>query len=132
MLLSTAGFIGLGGNMAIGIPGIDEKSFLDLFEGNMELYVSVLGAFVGKIPGVLTSLRNVSQATLADYTITIHGLKGSCANICAEEARKTALKLEMMAKAGDLSGILANNEAFLKYMDNLIIDLQNWLKKQKG
>jgi HPt (histidine-containing phosphotransfer) domain-containing protein len=118
--------------MAIGISGVDEQSFLDLFEGNMELYVSILSTFVGKIPGVLNSLRNVSQATLADYTNTIHGLKGSCANICAEEARKTALKLEMMAKAGDLSGILANNAAFLKYMDNLMIDLQTWLKKHEG
>jgi HPt (histidine-containing phosphotransfer) domain-containing protein len=118
--------------MAIGIPGVDEQSFLDLFEGNMELYVSILSTFVRKIPGVLASLRNVSQATLADYTNTIHALKGSCANICAEEARKTASKLEMMAKASDLPGILANNAAFLKYMDNLMIDLQNWLKKHEG
>jgi HPt (histidine-containing phosphotransfer) domain-containing protein len=118
--------------MAIGIPGEDEQGFLDLFEGDMELYVTILSTFVGKTPGVLTSLRNVSQATLADYTNNIHGLKGACANICAEEARKTALKLEMMAKAGDLSGVLAENEAFLKYMEEFMVRLQSWLKNNAG
>jgi HPt (histidine-containing phosphotransfer) domain-containing protein len=117
--------------MAIGITGVDEKIFLDLFEGDKELFTSILSSFVGKTPGVLTSLRNVSQAALGDYANNIHGLKGSCANVCAEEARVTASKLEMMAKAGDLSGVLAANEAFLKYMDNLMNDMQNWLKDHK-
>jgi HPt (histidine-containing phosphotransfer) domain-containing protein len=118
--------------MAIGIPGVDEQSFADLFEGDTALYVSILSSFVGKTPGVLNSLRNVSQATLADYTNNIHGLKGACANICAEEARKTALKLEMMAKDGDLTGVLASNPAFIKYMEDLLIGLGNWLKNHEG
>jgi HPt (histidine-containing phosphotransfer) domain-containing protein len=119
-------------NMAIGISGVDEQRFIDLFEGNMELYVSILHAFVGKTPAQLNKMRNVSQATLADYTNNIHALKGACANICAEEARKTALQLEMMAKANDLSGILANNEAFMQYMDGLLVRLQNWLNDHPG
>jgi HPt (histidine-containing phosphotransfer) domain-containing protein len=135
------GFIGLwiipvfgskGRDMAVGIPGVDEQSFANLFEGDMELFVSILNTFIGKTPGVVNSLRTVSQATLGDYANKVHGLKGACANICAEEARKTASKLEMMAKAGDLSGVLANNEGFLKYMDNLLKDLQKWLKDRQG
>jgi HPt (histidine-containing phosphotransfer) domain-containing protein len=114
--------------MAIGIPGINEQSFVNLFEGDMELYMFVLRTFVGKTPEVLNRLRGLSQATLPDYTNTIHALKGACANVCAEEARETAAKLEMMAKAGDLSGVLAGNEAFLNYMDDLLLGLQNWLK----
>jgi HPt (histidine-containing phosphotransfer) domain-containing protein len=121
-----------GGYMAIGIPGVDEQIFIDLFEGNTELYVFVLQTFVGKTPTVLNSLRNVSQATLADYTNNIHALKGACANVCAEEARKTAAKLEMMAKAGDISGIQAANQAFLKQMEELLAGLQNWLKNHQG
>jgi HPt (histidine-containing phosphotransfer) domain-containing protein len=117
--------------MAIGIPGVDEQIFADLFEGDTALYVSILSSFVGKTPGVLNSLRKVSQATLADYTNNIHGLKGACANICAEEARKTAQKLEMTAKSGDLPGVLAENEAFLKYMEELLVQLQNWLRDHR-
>jgi HPt (histidine-containing phosphotransfer) domain-containing protein len=118
--------------MAIGISGVDEQIFADLFEGDTALFVSIASSFVGKTPGVLNSLRKVSQATLADYTNNIHALKGACANICAEEARKTALKLEMAAKAGDLPGVLAGNEAFLKYMEELLARLQNWLKNNTG
>jgi hypothetical protein len=57
--------------MAIGISEAGEQNFLDLFEGNIELYMSVLNSFSGKTPGVLDSLRNVSQAALADYTDNI-------------------------------------------------------------
>jgi HPt (histidine-containing phosphotransfer) domain-containing protein len=118
--------------MAIGILGVDEQGFADLFEGDIGLYESIASSFVGKTPGVLNSLRNVSQATLADYTNKIHGLKGACANVCAEEARETALKLEMMAKAGDLSGVLDLNPVFIKYMEDLLIGLGNWLKNHEG
>jgi HPt (histidine-containing phosphotransfer) domain-containing protein len=117
--------------MAAIITGVDEQSLIHLFEGNTALYVSVLRSFVGNAPGLLSGLHNVSQATLADYINIIHGLKGACANICAEEARKKALKLEMMAKSGDLPGLMACNEAFLKYMDELLAGLQTWLKNYK-
>jgi HPt (histidine-containing phosphotransfer) domain-containing protein len=113
--------------VAVGIPGVDEQSLLDLFEGNMALYKTVLGFFIEKAPAALDRLRNVSQDTLSDYTNNIHGLKGACANICAEEARKKALELEMTAKAGDLAGVLAGNEPFLKYMEELLAGLQNWI-----
>jgi HPt (histidine-containing phosphotransfer) domain-containing protein len=118
--------------MAIGIPGVDEQIFIELFEGNAELYMFVLQTFVGKTPGVLNNLRNVSQATLADYINNIHGLKGACATICAEEARKTAAELELMAKAGNVSGVLAANGAFLKQMEDLLDGLQGWLKNYSG
>jgi len=113
--------------MPINIPGVDEEMYKDLFEDNSDLYITVLRSFVGKTPGVLNTLRTVSQETLADYANTIHGLKGACANVCAEEARKTAANLEKTAKAGNLSGVLAENGAFLKQMEVLIGNLQMWL-----
>jgi HPt (histidine-containing phosphotransfer) domain-containing protein len=114
--------------MEIKIPGVDEQSLANLFEGDTELYMFVLRSFIGKTPTVLDKLRNVSQATLAEYTNNIHGLKGACANVCAEKARETAIKLEKMAKDGDLSGVLAMNEGFLKYMEDLLVGLRNWLE----
>jgi len=114
--------------MALNIPGVDEEIFRDLFDGDVDLYVSVLSAFVDKTPAVLGNLTTVSKESLADYSTNIHGLKGACANICAEEARKAALKLETMSKDGNLSGVLAENEAFLKYMKVLMGNLQIWLK----
>jgi HPt (histidine-containing phosphotransfer) domain-containing protein len=118
--------------MAINIPGVDENVFNDLFDGDIGLYATVLRSFVDKTPSVLNKLAVVLKETLPDYANNIHGLKGACANICAEEARKAALELETLSRNGDLSGVLAHNAAFLKYMEDLTAKLQNWLKNHKG
>ena len=117
--------------MAIGIQGVDEKSFNDLMDGDEELYTSVLSSFVSKTPSVLTKLKDVSNETLGDYATTIHGFKGACANICAEEARKMALSLEQKSRAGDLAGVLAENGPFIKHMEDLMVKLEDWLKKRQ-
>jgi len=118
--------------MAIGIPGIDEGSFNDLMDGDEDLYASVLSAFINNTPAVLNKLRKVSNETLADYAITIHGFKGACANICAEEARKTALSLEQKSRAGDLAGVLAENGQFIKNIEDLMIKLKDWFKTRQN
>ena len=118
--------------MAIGIPGIDEGIFNDLMDGDEELYSSVLSSFIDKTPSVLSKLATVSKETLADYAITVHGFKGACANICAEEARKKAYSLELKAKAGDWAGVQAENGPFLKYVENeLMPKLKDWYGKHK-
>jgi len=114
--------------MAIGVPGIDENIFQDLFEGDLDVYKSVIHSFVDKTPSVLTKLSNVTKETLADYATTVHGLKGACATICAEEARKAAFSLEQKSRGGDLNGVLAENKAFIKTVEDLLVSLQNWIK----
>jgi len=114
--------------MAIGIPEIDENIFQDLFEGDVEVFKSVLHSFIDKTPSVLTKLSAVTKETLADYATTVHGLKGACATICAEEARKAAFNLEQKSRAGDLDGVLAENKAFIKSVEDLLVSLQNWYK----
>ncbi|MDR2716703.1 MAG: Hpt domain-containing protein [Treponema sp.] len=117
--------------MALGIPGVDEGVFNDLFDGDEEVYVSVLSSFIDKTPSVLSKLATVTAENLKDYADTVHGLKGACANVCAEEARKMALDLELKAKAGDLAYCQSNNGAFLKYVQDLLPKLQDWYKKHQ-
>jgi HPt (histidine-containing phosphotransfer) domain-containing protein len=114
--------------MAIGIPGVNEGIFNDLFDGDEELFVSVLKSFEEKTPAVLNKLANVSKETLSDYANNIHGLKGALANVCAEEARKAALELETLSRNGDLAGVQAKNGAFLKNVETLMGHVRNWLK----
>ncbi|MDR0473832.1 MAG: Hpt domain-containing protein [Treponema sp.] len=113
--------------MAIGLPGVDEGSVLKLFEGDMEFYQTVLRSFIANLPETLNKMRNVTKETLQDYALVAHNINSICASIGAEDARKESSKLEMMAKAGDLPGVLAANEAFLNYMENLLEGFQNWL-----
>jgi len=117
--------------MAIGIPGVDEGIFNDLMDGDEELYLSVLSSFVSKTPSVVNKLKDVSNETLGDYATRIHGFKGACANICAEEARKMAFSLEQKSRDGDLAGVLAENGPFLKYIEDLMVKLEDWLKKRQ-
>jgi HPt (histidine-containing phosphotransfer) domain-containing protein len=120
-----------GGIMAIGIPGVDENIYNDLLDGNEELFTTVLGIFVEKTPDTLAKLANPTKETLADYAITVHGLKGACANICAEELREKAFKLEQLSRAGDLNSVLAENAPFLMDVQDMVERGKKWLKARK-
>jgi HPt (histidine-containing phosphotransfer) domain-containing protein len=114
--------------MAIGIPGVDEGNFNDLLDGDEEIFSTVLSIFVEKAPDTLAKLANPTEETLADYSITVHGLKGACANICAEELREKAFKLEQLSRAGDLNSVLAGNAPFIKEVQDIVEKGKNWLK----
>jgi len=115
--------------MQIEIPGIDPETVLYSYDDDIEIYKSILHAFVDKIPALLDKIRNVSSGTLPDYIIKIHALKGSGGNIGAKETMAAAARLEAMAKNGDLDGVLAGNEAFLERTRALIDDIKKWLEQ---
>jgi len=118
--------------MQIEIPGIDPETVLDSYDDDMDIYKTILRAFADKIPALLEKIRNVSSKTMSDYTIKIHALKGSCGNIGARESMETAAGLEIMAKNGDLEGVLAGNDAFLDKTLVLIDDIKKWLEQYGG
>jgi HPt (histidine-containing phosphotransfer) domain-containing protein len=113
--------------MSLAIPGIDEQKIHEIYEDDYDLFFPVLHAYIDELPGSLARLRAVSAETLPDYARVMHGVKGTSASACAEEARKTATQLQAMAKAGNLAGVLAQNEAFLNYMDTFSTRVRNWL-----
>jgi HPt (histidine-containing phosphotransfer) domain-containing protein len=113
----------------IVIPGVDAETGSFLYGGEMDIYLSVLRSFAGTIPAAIEKLRTVSAETLPQYATVVHGLKGSCASIGAEEVRKKAYELEIKSKAGDLDGVLALNEALCKEAEQLVKDMQAWLEK---
>jgi len=116
--------------MQIEIPGIDPETVLDSYDDDMDIYKTILRAFVDKIPALLDKIRAVSSETLPDYTIKIHALKGSGGNIGAREIMAAAARLEAMAKNGDLDGVLAGNEVFLEKTSVLIDNIKKWLEEQ--
>jgi HPt (histidine-containing phosphotransfer) domain-containing protein len=110
------------------IPGINMDAGLDLYGGDMDIYLSALRSFSRNALQVIDKLRNVSQESLHDYDINVHGLKSISASIGAEKIQEKAYNLEMMAKANDLAGILSGNQEFCKDVENLVKDIQVWLK----
>jgi len=115
--------------MDIEIPGLDVNSGLELCDGNMDIYLNALHLYASSIPADLDKMKNVSAETLKDYAITVHSVKSMSQYIGAEEARKTAKELEALAKGGDLAGVQAQNEAFLRCTQNVVDSIQKWLEK---
>ena len=93
------------------------------------MYLSVLRSYVSNMPAVLDRIRNVSEETLQDCFIIIHGIKGTSANIGVKKISDAALELEIMAKAGDLSGILAKKDSFIKDTENILAGIKTWLEQ---
>jgi HPt (histidine-containing phosphotransfer) domain-containing protein len=115
--------------MPINIPGIDTQTVLDIYDGDMEIYKTILGSFVSRIPAVLDKIRDVSSETLPDYMIKIHALKGSGGSVGAKEIAAAAARLETMAKNGDLAGVQSGNGDFLEKTGVLVDNIKKWLEQ---
>jgi len=115
--------------MEIKIPGINAESGLELCDGNEEMYLHSLRLYVANTPANLEKMKAVTAEKLHEYAISAHGVKSVSQYIGAEEAVKTAKELEALAKNGDFAGVSAQNEAFIKYAQNLVDNIKIWLER---
>jgi HPt (histidine-containing phosphotransfer) domain-containing protein len=117
--------------MNINIPGLDVQKGLDLYDDDEDIYFIVLRSWADNAPTSISKLRNISsdESSIKDYRIAIHGIKGTSASIGAEEVRLAATHLETLAKADDIEGVKANNEAFLEMVSTLVDNIKNWMKE---
>jgi hypothetical protein len=112
------------------LPGLDvERGLEEVFDGEMDDYMTALSSFTKNTPETIDKLRVVTAENLQEYAVNIHGLKSISAWICAEGIRSVAAELEAMAKAGDLSGVLARNDKFLTEVETFLKDLQAAMNK---
>jgi HPt (histidine-containing phosphotransfer) domain-containing protein len=98
----------------------------------MDIYLHVLRSFVPNALNVVEKIRTVSEETLQDYAVNVHGLKGICAGIGAEKIKDAAYDLEMKAKYRDLAGILKSNETLINDAKVLISNIQKWFDEQEN
>jgi CheY-like chemotaxis protein len=113
----------------IEIAGVDTKRGLSLYGGGMKIYVSLLRSYADNTPGILDRLRGVSEETLPEYLISVHGLKGTSAGIGVEEIRAAAQELETKARGGDLQGVMAKNGKFIAETEAVVENIKAWLKE---
>jgi len=119
-------------DMDIDIPGVDKERVKQIYGDKFKIFLNVLRSYLSVVPDALEKMGKVSQETLPSYITSVHGVKSVSDSIGAEEARKMALELELMGKAGDLSGILAKNDTLIKYVKELLANVQNYLAKIDG
>ncbi|MDR1175829.1 MAG: response regulator [Treponema sp.] len=103
--------------------------------GDPETLMEVLRVYVLHTPELLEKMRypgdsgSLTEETLPDYAISVHGLKGSSYGILANKVGKMAEELEKAAKAGDLEKVRAENDSLLAEAEDLISQLWPLMKK---
>jgi CheY-like chemotaxis protein len=115
----------------IQVEGVDADEAMRRFGGSAETYRSVARAYVTYTPVLLTKLRDPEESSLKEYSIIVHGIKGSSYNICANSVGKLAEELESAAKAGDLAAVRAKNDDFIRITEKLIEDLKPLLDEKE-
>ena len=91
------------------------------------MFIEILRSFAENTPEELDKLRDVNETNLPLYAIDIHTIKGVSASIGAKEISVRAKGLEKMAKDGNLSGILAENDDLISDAEALVASIQEWL-----
>jgi CheY-like chemotaxis protein len=102
------------------INGVDITAGMKRFNGVASVYLGVVKSFIQNMPKFLAELRGVTESTLSEYAVIVHGVKGSCYGICADEAGRMAEALEIAAKGGDFARVMAGNETFICRIEALL------------
>jgi CheY-like chemotaxis protein len=114
-----------------GIPGINFKLGLSLYEDDMDMLAEVMRSYSENVPAELARMKDVNEENLSEYAIDIHTLKGASSGIGARDLTARAGKMEKMAKSGDLAGVLDMNEKFIEDAQALIANIKTWLEKNQ-
>jgi CheY-like chemotaxis protein len=109
----------------VRVKGLDMEKGLERFGGDGKAYLDSLRSYMVHTPALLAAARTLEP--VADYAITVHGVKGSSYGIAAGFVGQWAEKLEHAAKAGDSAFVQAENEGFIAAAENFITDLKEVL-----
>ncbi|MCL1884193.1 MAG: response regulator [Defluviitaleaceae bacterium] len=110
------------------ISGVDIEEGLKHFAGDEKIYMSVLRTFAQNVPEIL---KNVEQkiTDMEEYTINVHGIKGSCYGICAFKSAALADALEAASKINDRKFVKKHNPAFIEHVKKLLEDIKKVLDR---
>ena len=109
-----------------GIKGLNIGIGIDRF-GDKDVYLNIMQSFAQNTPPLLDKISEVSQSTLEEYSIVIHGIKGSCRSVGADALGDMAETLEKAAKSGDYEYVAGNNGIFLRDAKKMLSDMNELL-----
>ncbi|MDR1893458.1 MAG: response regulator [Spirochaetales bacterium] len=82
------------------IEGMDFQAALTLYGGKGGALLPILKSFVTHTPPLLEKMDDHLFSSIPNYTIEVHGLKGTCNAICAAPTAQLAKELELASKEG--------------------------------
>jgi signal transduction histidine kinase/DNA-binding NarL/FixJ family response regulator/HPt (histidine-containing phosphotransfer) domain-containing protein len=110
-----------------GIEGFDIERGLEMVDGDEESWLEVLHSYVQHTRSTLESIKNPAEETLADYTITVHGIKGASYSLGAGKVGKLAENLERAGRAKDLEFVRAHTAEFIEEAEKLLAGISELL-----
>jgi CheY-like chemotaxis protein len=118
------------------LEGIDFTAALTRYGNSGTTYMPILKSFITHTPPLLEKMDSHLESSPSDYTIEVHGLKGTCNAIGAEGTSALARELEFAAKEGNFDlvrqkhGILRKQA--LELTERLKSLLDKWTAGQPG
>jgi len=109
------------------ITGLDILRGLERYHNDEEAYIRVLNAFSIAVRDMLGYIKAVHTDELTDYKIKVHGIKGACYDVFADQLAKYAQELENAANAGDIIYISEHNSQFINIAQEFLDNIDNML-----
>ncbi len=117
------GHTGTGGSLLAGVnlPGIDKNEALARFCGDETAFINALRYYSSFTRPLLERLDEyLTTENLEEYTIVVHGIKGSSYSISAKEVGGLARELEAAAQLRDLKRVVDIHRPFIERAEALI------------
>jgi PAS domain S-box-containing protein len=115
----------------LSVEGINFKAGKNRYNNDDATFFVIIRSYCTHTPALLEKIRNFSGEELDQYTVAVHGLKGSSYGICADEAGNYAAALETAARAGDIETIKAKNGGLVNMVETLLSGLNEILEEIK-
>ncbi|MCL2633921.1 MAG: GAF domain-containing protein [Oscillospiraceae bacterium] len=103
--------------------GIDLKKGLLRYDSDEAAYIKILRSYVASIRSMLDTIKVFNEQDAANYKVRVHGIKGACLGIFADEIGKKAAALETAANEKDFDFIKDNNPPFILSAYELVENL---------
>src|SRR5205823_1591199 len=88
----------------VGGTLLDRAAVLDRVDGDLDLLRELVAQFLADYPRQLTELwERIARHDTRGVELAAHGLRGAIDNFSAQEASAAALRVEIIARDGDLT-----------------------------
>ena len=111
------------------IPGLELNNGIAHYGYDEDTFFSILQSYARNTSPLLEHVLNVDFSNLSDYSVIVHGIKGSSRGIFAFSVGDQAEALENAADSGNHEFILANNHTFYTAVSQLVSDIEYALTK---
>ncbi|MDR2570428.1 MAG: transporter substrate-binding domain-containing protein [Oscillospiraceae bacterium] len=120
------------------ITGLDIIKGMNRYNNDVKAYLQILRLYSAGTRSALDKIAIIDEDDLTDYTVIVHGIKGSSLDIYAEAVGEKAAMLEEAGKSGDIGYITDHNPVFLNQarvlissIDDLILSVDRKIVKPK-